>query len=121
MSIAFRLDYVDGAATTRRSVIRRDGTLFTDRASNYEPPDNGIHLCGVTDDGLQPTTVAVYRASANRALIMFELAKAVAECSREEADFIVDLCRHGSIDLDFHTNRQIWPRAIEKWNDELQE
>jgi hypothetical protein len=110
------LDYIEDAATVRRSIHRPDGTLFTDKASNYDPPANGIHLCGQTDDGKQPTTVAVYIMPAGQAWDYWTLAKEVAECGKDEADFIVDLCMDDSIEGDFWSNRQLWPRAIEAWN-----
>lgn len=110
------LDYVEDAATSRRSIHRPDGTLFTDQASNYDTPVDGIHLCGQTDDGVQPTTVAVYHMPRAETRAYWHLAKEVAECPKDEADFVVDLCIDDSIEDDFWSNRQIWPRAIEAWN-----
>lgn len=109
-------DYIEDAATTRRSIYRSDGTLACDKSSNYDPPDNGVHLCGVTDDGEQPTTVASYPMHRERARVLWLAAKMAAECGREEADFVVDLCIDDSINEDFWSNRQFWPRAIEAWN-----
>jgi hypothetical protein len=112
----WHVDYIEDAATARRSIYRRDGSLFTNKASNYDPPANGVHLCGVTDDEGQPTTMAVYRMAASEACEAFEAAKAVAECDKDAADFVVDLCIADSIENDFWSNRQVWPRAIEAWN-----
>jgi len=109
-------NYIEGAATIRRSIYRRDGSMFTDCASNYDPPTNGIHLCGVTDDELQPTTAAVYRVGADKARELFDMAREVAECGEDEGDFIVDLCQRDEITEDFRSNRQLWPRAIAAWN-----
>jgi hypothetical protein len=110
------LDYIEDAATVRRSIYRPNGTLFTDKASNYDPPENGIHLCGVTDDEEQPTTAAVYPMPPALARRLFDVAYDVARCEREEGDFVVDLCLADSIEEDFWSNRQLWPRAIEAWN-----
>lgn len=108
-------NYIEDAAT-RRVTLRSPRGNFDLNASNYDPPDNGIHLCGVTDDGLQPTTAAVYPMSASDAKRLFDLAKSVAECADDERDFVVDLCIDDSIEEDFSTNRQLWPRAIAAWN-----
>lgn len=104
----FTLNYIEDAATARR-----DGN------SNYDPPRNGIHLCGQTDDGEQPTTVARYPMPADTARRLFALAReAAATASEEEGeDFIVDLCIDGDIVDDFTTTRQLWPRAIAAWNE----
>lgn len=112
----WELDYIEDAATVRRSIYRSNGTLFTDRASNYNPPDNGVHLCGVTDDEEQPTTVAAYRMPVGQAGEAWQVAKDVAECEKDAADFVVDLFIDGSCETDFWSNRQLWPRAIEAWN-----
>lgn len=109
-------DYIDGAASMVCKIYRPDGSLFCDQSSNYETPDNGIHLCGQHDDGQQPTTVATYEMSGDEAAYAFQLAKEVAECGKDEADFVVDLCVDSSIIDDFWSNRQIWPLAIRAWN-----
>lgn len=114
--MAWTLDYIEDAATARRVIRRPNGTIFTDRASNYETPYSGVHLCGVTDDGEQPTTVASYPMSARLARVLFDAARVVSECGSGEHDFIVDLCIDDEIGEDFHSNRQLWPRAIDAWN-----
>lgn len=114
--MTWTLDYIEDAATVRESLYLRNGTLISDRLSNYETPSNGIHLCGVTDDGEQPTTVAVYPMAEKQARAAWQLAKEVAECGKDEGDLIVDLCVGDSIEDDFWSNRQLWPRAIDAWN-----
>lgn len=115
MTALWRTDYVDDAATKRVDIRSPGGRLWTGN-SNYEPPASGVHLCGQTDDGKQPTTVAVYPMQAGEARRFWQTAREVAMCGRDEADFVVDLCVADSIDDDFWSNRQIWPRAIEAWN-----
>lgn len=110
---AWALDYIDDAATARVT-YRWNGREYPDN-SNYYLPDSGIHLCGQTDDGEQPTSVARYEMPDTLARKNFELAK-VAECSRDEADFLVDLCVNDGVIADFWSNRQLWPRAIDAWN-----
>lgn len=112
--VGWSLSYID--TTARRSIYRADGSLFTDCASNYDPPENGVHLCGQTGDGVQPTTVATYPMFPAQAESAWLIAKDVAECEEGEADFIVDLCLGGQLECDFWSNRQLWPRAIEAWN-----
>jgi hypothetical protein len=107
-SSRWTLDYVPDAATARWH-----------GNSNYEPLEGcGVHLCGQTDDGQQPTTVANYRMrDATEARDLWQIARSVAECaSRDEEDFIVDLVLPEGIVADFSSNRQLWPRAIEAWN-----
>lgn len=116
VSSPWSTSYVEGAATLRVSIYRPDGSLFCDDASNYDTPENGVRLCGQTDDGKQPTTVAAYSMRPAIAELNWRLAREVAMCGREEADFVVDLCIAGSIEDDFWSNRQLWPRAIEAWN-----
>lgn len=112
------LNYVPDAATSRRTIVGPDRRQWHGN-SNYDPLEGyGVHLCGQTDDGQQPTTVANYRmrdeAEARR---LWMLAKDVAECAtRDEEDFIVDLVTADGIVDDFSSNRQLWPRAIEAWN-----
>lgn len=113
---AWTADFIEDAATQRVDVRGTDGRLWTGN-SNYAPlARSGIHLCGQTDDGEQPTTIANYpmrdRAEAERA---WQLAR-VAECPFEEADFIVDIVVDGDVPDGFPSNRQLWPRAIEAWN-----
>ncbi|WP_414902492.1 hypothetical protein ACMT1E_04480 [Sphingomonas flavalba] len=112
----FTLGYIDDAATARRTVYRSDGSLLSDCVSNYHTPTNGVHLCGVTDDGQQPTTVASYPMNRAEARSFWEAAREVAECAEDEYDFIVDLCISDQIYEDFRSNRQLWPRVIEAWN-----
>jgi hypothetical protein len=97
-------------------MYRRDGSLVSDQVSNYDPPATGVHLCGVTDDDQQPTTVATYCAPADKARDLWRAARAVAECSKDEADFVVDLFVDDQVEDDFWSNRQLWPRAIASWN-----
>ena len=114
---SWHLDYVPDAATKRVTIVGSDGRRWEGN-SQYDPCDLGIHLCGQTDDGEQPTTVANYpMASEDEARQLWELARGVAEVTdRDEEDFIVDLnLRDGCVD-DFSSNRQLWPRAIEAWN-----
>lgn len=112
----WQIGYIDDAATYRTTVTSPAGFVHTD-VSNYNPPRIGINLCGQTDDGEQPTTVAAYRmASASEARSLWNMAKSVAECGEGEGDFIVELLiDHDTYD-DFWSNRQMWPRAIEAWN-----
>jgi hypothetical protein len=121
MSKQWDIGYIENAATCRRPIFRADGTLFTDKASNYDPPENGVHLCGQTDDGEQPTTVAAYPARRSDAAALWAVAKEVAECGRDEADFVVDLFVGGDVESDFWSNRQLWPRAISAWNARLEQ
>lgn len=107
------LDYIEDAATKRIDIKSPSGKVWTGN-SNYDPPENGIHLCGQTDDGEQPTTVAAYPMAGQ--IAAFLMAKEVAECGKNEHDFVVDLMINGSIEEDFYSNRQLWPRAIEAWN-----
>lgn len=112
------LGYIDDAATARFTLVSPRGTVFED-VSNYEPLEgSGVHLCGQSDDGKQPTTVANYpMRSKVEARFLWELARSVAECaSRDEEDFLVDLILPDGIVDDFSSNRQLWPRAIEAWN-----
>lgn len=112
------LDYIEDAATARLT-IRRRGRPDLDDNSNYAPLEGaGVHLCGQTDDGKQPTTVANYRMMDHaEAQHLWTLAKLAAECaSREEEDFLVDLVTSNGIIADFSSNRQLWPRAIDAWN-----
>jgi hypothetical protein len=81
----------------------------------YDPPENGIHLCG-SDIHDAAATAAVYPMSAKVARDLFAVAKEAAECGKEEADFVVDLFVNGDVVEDFWTNRQLWPRAIDEWN-----
>jgi hypothetical protein len=113
----FTLDYIEDAATARRTIHLRDGGTLTDSASNYDPPRNGIHLCGQTDDGEQPTTVARYPMGWREAARLFDIAREVASCESGSESFIVDLCINGDVVDDFSTNRQLWPRAIAAWNE----
>lgn len=115
----WRLNYIADAATKRVTLRSGMGRVWTN-VSNYDPLEGcGVHLCGQSDDGEQPTTVANYRmrneAEARR---LWELARSVAECSsREEEDFLVDLVTPDGIEDDFSSNRQLWPRAIAAWNE----
>lgn len=87
--------------------------------SNYDPCVVGLHLCGQCqapgDDFEQPFTVANIPArDHDQAKAMFEAARAVAECSEPESDFICDLCLGNPLSGtetvdDFYTNRQLWP------------
>lgn len=116
------LNYIEDAATKRHTIRRRGRADITD-VSNYHPIEGaGVHLCGQSDDGQQPTTVSNYRMrDAAEATHLWELARSVAECaSREEEDFLVDLVLPDGISDDFSSNRQLWPRAIDAWN-ELEE
>lgn len=118
--IRWTLAYIDDAATARRTIRRRGRADITD-ISNYDPLEGaGVHLCGQTDDGNQPTTVANYRMRDDaEAQHLWTLAKQAAECaSREEEDFLVDLVTSHGIVADFSSNRQLWPRAIDAWNAE---
>lgn len=111
-------NYIDDAATKRVTLRSPKGTVWTG-VSNYDPIEGaGVHLCGQSDDGEQPTTVANYRMRDEaEARQLWELARSVAECaSREEEDFLVDLVTPDGIEADFSSNRQLWPRAIEAWN-----
>lgn len=111
----FALNYIDDAATARVTLVSPAGRVYTN-VSNYDPLDGwGVHLCGHTDDGEQPTTVANYPMGKG-APRLWQLARDVAECGKDEADFIVDLVTPGGIVDDFWSNRQLWPRAIEAWN-----
>lgn len=92
---AWSLDYVDDAATKRVDIRSPAGRLWTG-CSNYETPQNGVHLCGETDDGEQPTTVAVYPMPRGSVEPNWRRAREVAMCGRDEADFVVDLFLDGS-------------------------
>ena len=111
-------NYIPDAATARVTITGRDGRKWEGN-SNYDPLDGfGVHLCGQTDDGKQPTTVANYQMrNEQEARKLWALAREVAECpTRDEEDFIVDLILpEGTVD-DFSSNRQLWPRAIAAWN-----
>lgn len=97
--------YIENAATWRDA----DGN------SNYMPCDNGVHLCGQTDDGEQPVTLQNYPFPHN-ARHMWQAAKDVAECPYGEPhDFVVDLMIGGDLVDDFCSNRQLWPRALAVW------
>lgn len=114
------LGYIDDAATARIDIRSRDGQLWVGN-SNYDPLPGGgagVHLCGQTDDGEQPTTVANFEmACADEARTAWNLAREAAACDFEDADFIVDLFIDGDGNDDFPSNRQLWPRAIAAWND----
>jgi hypothetical protein len=116
MRRVWELDYIEDAATRREAIRFRDGRICDPCASNYDPPWTGVHLCGQTDDGIQPTTVAAYAMRAAEVGRLFVAAKSAAECVKGEHDFIVDLCIGGDIIEDFYSNRQLWPRAIDAWN-----
>lgn len=78
--------------------------------SNYAPCRTGLHLCGATPDGEQPYTAANFPADGRSdAMLMFDAAKAIAECGKEEADFCCDLMINGDHVDDFWTNRQLFP------------
>lgn len=100
---------------TKRETIHWKGRSYDDN-SNYDPPANGIHLCGQTDDGKQFATAQSYPMDAAKARRLFAIARDVAACSIYESDFVVDLFINNSCDEDFHTNRQLWPHAIAAWN-----
>lgn len=117
--MGWTLGYIEDAATYRTTVRSPRGTVFTD-VSNYDPLEGyGVHLCGQSDDGQQPTTVANYpMADEAEARELFELARSVAEVhDRDEEDFIVDLITADGLVDDFSSNRQLWPRAIAAWNE----
>jgi len=80
----------------------------------YNPPINGIHLCGQGIDD-SAATAAAYPMSADRAQQLFATARDVAECAEDEGDFIADLFIGGDIVDDFWTNRQLWPLALTAW------
>lgn len=109
-------NFIEDAATKRVTLRRLNGSVLCEGSSNYDPPINGVHLCGQTDDGEQPTTVASYPIRPAEAKALFELARSVAECSKGEHDFCVDLVLDRDIGEDFYSNRQLWPRAIAAWN-----
>lgn len=115
----WQLDYIPDAATARCTIVSpRTGEAWHGN-SNYDPLEGcGVHLCGQTDDGQQPTTVANYpMRDINEARVLWQLARTVAECaSRDEEDFLVDLVLPEGIADDFSSNRQLWPRAIAAWN-----
>lgn len=95
-----------------------DAAIYRDKDgnSNYNPCSCGVHLCGQTDDGKQPTTMQNYPAATeDEARQMWLVARVFAECEEDEADFIVDLMIDDEVQFDFWSNRQIWPRAIEAW------
>lgn len=81
----------------------------------YDPPTNGIHLCGC-DMNDAAASAAIYAMPAKRARDLFSLAQSVAECGKDEGDFVVDLCIAGDMEDDFWTNRQLWPLAVAAWN-----
>lgn len=114
--MVWSLNYIENAATKRRVVMYR-GKIADPNASNYDPPATGVHLCGQTDDGEQPTTVAAYPMPARMARELWAVAREVAACPEGEEDFVVDLMVGGlSGPEDFFSNRQLWPRAIGAWN-----
>lgn len=106
-------NYIPDAATR---LVKHQWRGRTYETSNYDPPDNGVHLCGQHADDEQPYTAASYPMGADNARKLFLLAKAAAETPREEGDFVVDLLIGGDIEDDFWTSRQMWSRAIAAWN-----
>lgn len=84
--------------------------IDSDGNSNYSPCRVGLHFCGSTPDGEQPYTAAnVLATSYGNAWAIFDAAKAVGECSEDEADFCCDLMIKGYVADDFWTNRQLVP------------
>lgn len=82
----------------------------------YDTPTNGIHLCG--QGAFEASaTAARYPMSAPEARRLFAIAKGVAECTKDEGDFVADLFVAGDVEEDFWTNRQLWPLAIKAWNE----
>jgi hypothetical protein len=45
------LDYIPDAATARYTYRDSFGRTWANDASNYDPVECGVHLCGQTDDG----------------------------------------------------------------------
>lgn len=84
--------------------------------THYDPCVIGLHLCG--DASGQPYTAANVPARTHeQARAMFEAARSVAECSKDEADFLCDLnlgSVRGGVEHvdDFWTNRQLWPQLV---------
>lgn len=109
----FTVDYIEDAATKRVNYLRRGKTY---EASNYDTPENGIHLCGQHVNETEPTTVAAYRLSSDLAVRLFDVARDIACVEKDAGDFVVDLCLDGDIVDDFYSNRQLWPLAIAAWN-----
>lgn len=115
---AWATNYIADAATARVTITSPDGRKWEGN-SNYDPLEgSGVHLCGQTDDGQQPTTVANYpMRNEAEARELWQIAKDVADCVfRDQEDFLVDLVTPDGIADDFSSNRQLWPRAIAAWN-----
>lgn len=113
---AYSADLIADYATLRAYSRSPSGKIY--EHAYYDPPHNGIHLCGADMNDAAATT-ACYPMPKEQARRAFELAKAEAECDREVGDFVVDLFIDGDVEGDFHTNRQLWPRAIKAWNRSL--
>lgn len=64
--------------------------------SFYSPCRTGLHLCGATDDGDQPTTVGNWQLSESAARLAFKwIADRLTPVPVEQADFILDLQVNG--------------------------
>lgn len=93
-----------------------------DGNSSYDPCCIGLHICGAAaQEGSnyeQPYTALNLPARSHAmAKAMFAAARAEAECSKDEHDFVCDLnlgIAGRCVDHvdDFYTNRQLIPRLI---------
>ena len=77
----------------------------------YDPPYTGVHLCG---EGAFEASATAWRMDLDepRARQLWESMREVAECGKDEADFVADLCVDGDVVADFYTNRQLWSAAL---------
>lgn len=75
--------------------------------SFYSPCRTGLHLCGATDDGEQPTTVGNWELSPAEARVAFKwIADRVDDVPPDQADFILDLQLNDDCDDGLACNRQ---------------
>jgi hypothetical protein len=75
--------------------------------SFYSPCRTGLHLCGATDDGDQPTTMGNWELSPADARLAFKwIADRLDEVPVEQADFILDLQVNDDCDDGLACNRQ---------------
>ncbi len=100
----------DAAKPIREAVAQSRAEERAAAFREYHPCSVGLHVCGATQDGERPLTIANYpMKSADEARRIFDLVR--KEFGEREGDLVVDLFI-GPYDLvdDFETRRQMLPR-----------